>query len=75
MVSLRSIVHSSPAAVEGCRKKVGPLDYRTDYQSLLSDPDLSAVHLCTPNSTHFDIASAFIKAGKDVLVEKPLAVL
>ena len=73
MVSLRSIVDNSPAALERCRKKVGPLDYRTDYQSLLSDPDLSAVHVCTPNSTHFEIASAFIKAGKSVLVEKPLA--
>src|SRR5207302_873243 len=73
MVSLRSIVDSSPAALERCRKKVGPLDYRTDYQSLLSDPDLSAVHVCTPNSTHFEIASAFIKSGKNVLVEKPLA--
>ena len=73
MVSLRSIVDSSPSALERCRKKVGPLDYRTDYQSLLSDPDLSAVHICTPNSTHFEIASSFIKAGKNVLVEKPLA--
>ena len=73
MVSLRSIVDTSPAALERCRKKVGPLDYRTDYQSLLSDPDLSAVHICTPNSTHFEIASAFINAGKNVLVEKPLA--
>ncbi|OLE71000.1 hypothetical protein AUF78_04085 [archaeon 13_1_20CM_2_51_12] len=72
MVSLRSIVDSSPDVLERCRKKVGPLDYRTDYQSLLSDPDLSAVHVCTPNSTHFEIASAFIKTGKSVLVEKPL---
>ena len=73
MVSLRAIVDSSPAVLERCRKKIGPLDYRMDYQSLLSDPDLSAVHICTPNSTHFEIASSFIKAGKNVLVEKPLA--
>jgi len=73
MVSLRSIVDTSPLSLERCRQKVGPLDYRTDYESLLSDPDLSAVHVCTPNVTHFEIASAFIKAGKDVLVEKPLA--
>jgi UDP-N-acetylglucosamine 3-dehydrogenase len=71
-VSLRSIVDSSPAALERCRQMVGPLDYRTDYQSLLSDPELSAVHVCSPNPTHFEIASAFIKGGKNVLVEKPL---
>src|SRR5205809_3100714 len=64
MVSLRSSVDNSPAALERCRKKVGPLDYRTDYQSLLSDPDLSAVHVCTPNSTHFEIASAFHQGRK-----------
>jgi len=59
--------------LELCRREFGPLDYRTDYESLLSDPGLSAVHVCTPNSTHFEIASAFIEAGKNVLVEKPLA--
>src|SRR5207302_9405390 len=42
--------------------------------SLVSDPELAAVDVCTPNSTHFEIASAFIKAGKSVLVEKPLAI-
>jgi UDP-N-acetylglucosamine 3-dehydrogenase len=72
-VSLRSIVDTSPDALELCRREFGPLDYRTDYQSVLSDPDLSAVYVCTPNSTHFEIASAFIKAGKNVLVEKPFS--
>ena len=72
-VNLHSIVDNSPTTLASCEQEFGPLDYRIDYQSLLSDPDLSAVHICTPNSTHFEIASAFIKAGKNVLVEKPLA--
>jgi len=30
------------------------------------------VHICTPNSTHFEVASSFLRHGKNVLVEKPL---
>jgi len=38
----------------------------------LTDPDLTAVHICTPNPTHYDVASAFLRHGKNVMVEKPL---
>ncbi len=74
LVELRSIVDNSPTTLEQCRREFGDLDYRLDYRSLLSDTHLSAVHICSPNSTHFQVASDFIKHGKGVLVEKPLAV-
>ncbi|GMA64372.1 Gfo/Idh/MocA family oxidoreductase [Alicyclobacillus fastidiosus] len=44
-----------------------------DYKELLADPDLTLVSICTPPSTHAEIAIAFLKAGKHVLVEKPMA--
>jgi predicted dehydrogenase len=44
-----------------------------DYRELLSDPEIDAVHICTPNSLHFPMATAALKAGKHVLCEKPLA--
>jgi UDP-N-acetylglucosamine 3-dehydrogenase len=72
-VGLHSVVDSSSVALEQCRKQFGQLDYRSDYHDLLSDPNVTAVHLCSPNSTHFRIASEFITKGKHVLVEKPLA--
>lgn len=72
-VTLRYVVDNSPSALEECQREFGPLECRLDYQSLLSDPDLHAVHIATPNNSHFEVASAFIKAGKHVLVEKPLA--
>jgi UDP-N-acetylglucosamine 3-dehydrogenase len=72
-VSLYSVADSSPIALEQCRKEFGSLNYLLDYRQLLSDPKVSAVHLCSPNQTHFEIASEFLKQGKHVLVEKPLA--
>src|ERR1700739_2635651 len=44
-----------------------------DYHDLLADPELDAVHICTPNELHFPMAQAAMQAGKHVLCEKPLA--
>ncbi len=45
----------------------------TDYQKLVNDSDLDAVAVVTPVATHFTIASELLRAGKHVLLEKPLA--
>jgi len=44
-----------------------------NYQDLLADPELDAVHICTPNELHLPMALAAMQAGKNVLCEKPLA--
>jgi predicted dehydrogenase len=74
LAHLYSVADNSPTILEQCQNEFGPLNYRLDYKPLLSDSELSAVHICTPNPTHYDVASSFLKAGKSVLVEKPLAV-
>ncbi len=45
----------------------------TDWEKIVSRPDIDAIDICTPNNTHADIAIAAAKAGKMVLCEKPLA--
>ncbi len=44
-----------------------------DLAAVLSDPAVDAVAIATPASTHAWIATEAIKAGKHVVIEKPLA--
>jgi predicted dehydrogenase len=42
-------------------------------EEITSDPEVTAVHICTPNYVHFEQAAKLMRAGKHVLCEKPLA--
>jgi len=44
-----------------------------DYRELLKDPEIEAVSICTPNDVHAAIAIDCLRAGKNVLCEKPAA--
>ncbi len=45
----------------------------TRYEDALKDREIDAVAIATPGSTHYRIAKDALKAGKHVIVEKPLA--
>jgi predicted dehydrogenase len=45
----------------------------TRAEVLFDDPDVDAIVIATPVSTHFDLAAASLAAGKHTFVEKPLA--
>src|SRR5690606_3370184 len=44
------------------------------YEALLADPQIDAVIIVTPNGLHRDFAIAAARAGKHVIVEKPLEI-
>jgi predicted dehydrogenase len=50
-----------------------PRHYGSFEAMLASEPEMTAVHICTPTKTHHEMAIAALEAKKDVLVEKPLA--
>ena len=45
----------------------------TDYREVLRDTSIDAVHVCTPNAQHYQMAKDALQAGKHVLCEKPLS--
>ena len=56
--------------------KLGPryptVETTTDYRDLLRDPRIDAVVVATPVSTHFELGMEALRAGKHVLLEKPM---
>ncbi|MEA4831080.1 Inositol 2-dehydrogenase/D-chiro-inositol 3-dehydrogenase [bioreactor metagenome] len=63
------IPEKAKAAVEkyGCGKAI------TDYKEILKDNEIEAVSVCTPNRMHSIISCDCLRAGKNVLCEKPAA--
>ncbi len=45
----------------------------TDYRDLLADPSVEVVVIATPHHLHTTVAEDAARAGKDILLEKPMA--
>jgi predicted dehydrogenase len=73
-VEVAAIAASSEEKARKFGAEVGVERTTGDYRTVLSDPEIDAVHICTPNALHFPMAKASLEAGKHVLCEKPLAV-
>jgi UDP-2-acetamido-3-amino-2,3-dideoxy-glucuronate N-acetyltransferase len=57
-----------------CRQQYENVRFCRDFRDVLADPSVSAVALATPAVTHYEMTRMALEAGKDVLVEKPLAI-
>ena len=49
------------------------IEYTFDWHKVIERDDLDAVTVSTPNSIHHQIVSSALKAGKNALVEYPMA--
>ena len=70
---MATIVGRNAEALEAARVKFGWESASTDWRSVIADPSIDIVDVCTPGSSHVEIAIAALEAGKHVLCEKPLA--
>jgi len=55
------------------KEKYPNIQAATNSFQLLKNPDVKAVAIATPSATHYLLAKEALLAGKDVFVEKPLA--
>jgi protoporphyrinogen oxidase/predicted dehydrogenase len=62
-----------PEAVEAVQARYPGIPGTTRYEEILRDPDVDAVMLATPVSTHYPLAVSALESGKHTFVEKPLA--
>ena len=60
-------------ALARIKRRYPLVELKHDFQQVLADPRIHAVVIATPVSTHYPFASRALRAGKHVLVEKPLA--
>ncbi len=54
--------------------KYGITQLYPDWRQMIQNPDIDAISVCTPNNLHFGPTVEALKAGKHVLVEKPMSV-
>ena len=69
---LVGVVDSDPQKLKQAAEKYGVEAWPT-YKELLSRDDLDAIAVCTPDHLHREPAVAAARAGKHLIVEKPLA--
>jgi UDP-2-acetamido-3-amino-2,3-dideoxy-glucuronate N-acetyltransferase len=70
-----AVICDSNAKVEAdCGAEYQNVRFAREFSSVLADPEIAAVALATPAVAHYTMAKAAMEAGKDVFVEKPLAI-
>ena len=68
-----AVMSRSEEKARSYAQRHGIKHWYTDPQALLDDPEVNAVYIATPPSTHATFAIMAMKAGKPVYVEKPRA--
>lgn len=68
-----AVVDANAAAASNLAGRCGQARTFTNLQEALAQVETDAAHICTPLPTHAALAEEALKAGRHVLVEKPLA--
>ncbi len=70
---LAGIACASEATAAAARRDFPGVTVDLGHQALLRRPDIDAVAVVVPNHLHAEVGVAALEAGKDVLLEKPMA--
>jgi len=71
--ALGMVCDGRPEVKAAIHEKYPSVAFTSEYSSVLESSNVEAIVLATPAATHYDMARQALLAGKDVFVEKPLA--
>lgn len=73
-LELYGVVDISPEKLQAIQGETTSYNLRffKDFDKALQDDRIEAVHIATPNPTHYQLASKALEKGKHVLLEKPM---
>lgn len=69
--SLKRVCDIDAEIIKIRKKQYPKIEMSENLKDVLNDKDITAVVIATPADTHYYLAKKFLKAGKDILVEKP----
>jgi predicted dehydrogenase len=67
-----ALAEVSPERGREAAEKFGITDVETDYRTLLARPDIDVVSIALPNYLHGKVALDALRAGKHVMLDKPM---
>src|SRR3954453_21765409 len=67
-----AVADKNTERLEVLSRRYPGIEGMSDHRDILRNPDIDAVAISTPVSTHFPLAMEALQAGKHVLVEKPM---
>jgi predicted dehydrogenase len=74
LVSAVHIAETRPERLAEMAAATGARTATADYRALLDKKEIAAAFVCaTPETTHYPMARDFLRAGKHVFLEKPIA--
>lgn len=74
VASFEIVADSNEEAAKAAQKKIGFKRVTTDWNEVVTDPNVDLVDIATPNAFHYTVAKAALENGKNVYCEKPLSI-
>jgi UDP-2-acetamido-3-amino-2,3-dideoxy-glucuronate N-acetyltransferase len=71
--ALKCICEKDVHSLEELSRTFGKAEKTDSFEKILADPSIDAVVIASPAEMHYAMAKASLLAGKDVFVEKPMA--
>jgi myo-inositol 2-dehydrogenase/D-chiro-inositol 1-dehydrogenase len=71
--TLAAIVARSPSSQDAARQAHPQVPVVTDYHEALARDDVDMIDVVLPSDLHYEVGCAALRAGKHLLIEKPMA--